>query len=244
MPFQALPTLSVGLAPGFWHVDELTCQLLSATEATFCFIVAVLLFLYLSLYGLIFSWLRLCLLTSIAVCAVFCNPSSFSRSPRVWLQPVLLSGISIILTASVLMADWIESYKLLGIEGLKFKRKKKKGLSYEDKCKIVREYQESELTLFQLSAKYQLSSSLIGNWVKLVERNGFEALESRRSRYFQTGEHMVKRLPKEEYEKENERLRKENERLRLENLLLKKVRALVEEREARNRAIGNGPSKN
>jgi transposase len=54
---------------------------------------------------------------------------------------------------------------------------------------------------------------------------------------------MVKRLPKEEYEKENERLRKENERLRLENLLLKKVKALVEEREARNRAIGRKPSK-
>jgi len=53
-----------------------------------------------------------------------------------------------------------------------------------------------------------------------------------------------KRLPKEECEKENERLRKENERLRLENLLLKKVRALVEEREARNRAIGRKPSKN
>ena len=143
-----------------------------------------------------------------------------------------------------ILYEWIESYKLLGIEGLKFKRKKKKRLSYEEKCKIVREYQESELTLFQLSAKYQLSSSIISNWVKLVERNGFEALESRRSRHFQTGEHMVKRLPKEEYEKENERLRKENERLRLENLLLKKVRALVEEREARNRAIGHGPSKN
>ena len=55
---------------------------------------------------------------------------------------------------------------------------------------------------------------------------------------------MIKRLPKEEYEKENERLRKENERLRLENLLLKKVRALVEEREAQNRAIGRKPSKN
>ena len=62
----------------------------------------------------------------------------------------------------------------------------------------------------------------------------------------------TKRLPKEEYEKENERLRKENERLRLENLLLKKVRAfllkkvraLVEEREAQNRAIGRKPSKN
>ena len=136
-----------------------------------------------------------------------------------------------------ILYEWIERYKLLGIEGLKLKSKKKKRLSYEEKCKIVREYQESELTLFQLSAKYQLSSSIIGNWVKLVERNGFEALESRRSRHFQTGEHMVKRLPKEEYEKENERLR-------LENLLLKKVRALVEEREAQNRAIGRKPSKN
>ena len=53
-----------------------------------------------------------------------------------------------------ILYEWIESYKLLGIEGLKFKRKKKKRLSYEEKCKIVREYQESELTLFQLSAKY------------------------------------------------------------------------------------------
>ena len=139
--------------------------------------------------------------------------------------------------------EWIETYKLRGIEGLKSKRKNKKRLSYEEKCKIVREYQESELTLFQLSAKYQLSSSLIGNWVILVERNGFEALESRRYRHSQTCEHMAKRLPKDECEKENERLRKENERLRLENLLLKKVRALVEEREARNRAIGRKPSK-
>ena len=118
MPFQALPTLSVGLAPGCWHVDELTCQLLSATEATFCFIVAVLLFLYLSLYGLIFSWLRLCLLTSIAVCAVFCNPSSFSRSPRVWLQQVLQSGISIIPAASVLMADRMISFTSSVLSGL------------------------------------------------------------------------------------------------------------------------------
>ena len=140
--------------------------------------------------------------------------------------------------------EWVAAYKDRGIQGLAPRRKRENRRSYEEKCKIVREYQESELTLFQLSAKYQLSSSIIGNWVKLVERNGFEALESRRSRHFQTGEHMVKRLPKEEYEKENERLRKENERLRLENLLLKKVRALVEEREARNRAIGHGPSKN
>ena len=43
---------------------------------------------------------------------------------------------------------------------------------------------------------------------------------------------------------ELELLRYENERLRAEVALLKKVRALVEEREARLRATGRKPSKN
>jgi transposase len=71
-----------------------------------------------------------------------------------------------------------------------------------------------------------------------------EALRRKKSETHKIGMARTKRLPKEEYEKENEHLRKENERLRLENLLLKKVRALVEEREARNKAIGRKPSKN
>ncbi len=45
-------------------------------------------------------------------------------------------------------------------------------------------------------------------------------------------------------ETELEILRYENERLRAENLLLKKVKALVEEREAQIRRIGRKPSKN
>ena len=143
-----------------------------------------------------------------------------------------------------LLYEWLETYKQRGVEGLKSKRKYKKWLSYEEKCKIVHEYQESELTLYQLSVKYGISSSALDTWIVTAKRNGFEALRSHKSRHFQTGNRMVKRLSKEEYEKDNERLRKENERLRLENLLLKKVRALVEEREARNRAIGRKPSKN
>ena len=91
---------------------------------------------------------------------------------------------------------------------------------------------------------FDIASSVLANWVRLAEREGFEALAPRKLGRPKTGGNMTKRLPKEEYEKENERLRKENERLRLENLLLKKVRALVEEREARNRAIGRKPSKN
>ena len=43
---------------------------------------------------------------------------------------------------------------------------------------------------------------------------------------------------------ELERLRYENEYLKAENALLKKVKALVEERENRLREIGRKPSKN
>ena len=143
-----------------------------------------------------------------------------------------------------ILFEWLAAYKDIGIDGLKPREKRPRRLSYEEKCRIIREYQESELTLYQLSAKYKVSSSQLGNWVRLAENEGgFEALTPKK-RGPKTGMVRMKRLPKEECEKENERLRKENERLRLENLLLKKVRALVEEREAQNRAIGRKPSKN
>ncbi len=143
-----------------------------------------------------------------------------------------------------ILYEWLAAYKDRGVQGLRPKGKRPKKLSYEEKCKIICEYQESELTLYQLSAKYDISSSVLAHWVRLAEREGIDALAPRKPGRPQTGRTMKKRLPKEEYEKENERLRKENERLRLENLLLKKVRALVEEREARDRAIGRKPSKN
>ena len=140
--------------------------------------------------------------------------------------------------------EWVAAYKDRGVQGLMPKSKRGNRRSYEEKCKIVREYQESELTLYQLSVKHNVSSSQLGNWVRSAEKKGFEALLPQKQGRPKTGMVRMKRLPKEECEKENERLRKENERLRLENLLLKKVKALVEEREARNRAIGRKPSKN
>ena len=140
--------------------------------------------------------------------------------------------------------DWLEKYKARGIEGLKPNGNEQKCFSYEEKCRIVREYQKSNITLYQFSAKYNISNATLSAWIKLVKSKECKVQDSHDSGHFQTGMCMVKKLPKEECEKENERLRKENERLRLEILLLKKVRALVEEREARNKAIGRKPSKN
>ena len=65
-----------------------------------------------------------------------------------------------------ILYEWLESYKLQGVDGLKSHGHKKKRLSYEEKCKIVREYKESNLTLYQLSVKYDISNSTISVWVK------------------------------------------------------------------------------
>ena len=53
-----------------------------------------------------------------------------------------------------------------------------------------------------------------------------------------------KRIYTEDELDELEQLRRRNEWLEAENALLKKVRALVEEKEARLRATGQKPSKN
>jgi len=86
-----------------------------------------------------------------------------------------------------ILFEWLAAYKDIGIDGLKPREKRPRRLSYEEKCRIIREYQESELTLFQLSAKYKVSSSQLGNWVRLAENEGFEALIPKKQGRQKTG---------------------------------------------------------
>ena len=141
--------------------------------------------------------------------------------------------------------EWLAIYKEKGVSGLENRRNcRKNQYSFEEKCQIIREYQESELTLPAISSKHGISSSTLQGWLSKVSKGGMDALARKQPAIKEQSSIVMKRIPKEECEKENERLRKENERLRAENLLLKKVKALVEEREAQNRRIGRGPSKN
>ena len=141
--------------------------------------------------------------------------------------------------------EWLAIYKEKGVSGLENRRNcRKNQYSFEEKCQIIREYQESELTLPAISSKHGISSSTLQGWLSKVSKGGMDALARKQPAIKEQSSIFMKRIPKEECEKENERLRKENERLRAENLLLKKVKALVEEREAQNRRIGRGPSKN
>ena len=112
------------------------------------------------------------------------------------------------------------------------------GYDEEIKLQVVRDYLEKGLSLMAVSLKYDIPSSTIKRWRAEYKVNGDSALKDKRKSLNKKTEHT------QEYLDELEMLRKRNEYLEAENALLKKVKALVEEREARLRAIGRGTSKN
>jgi transposase-like protein len=111
------------------------------------------------------------------------------------------------------------------------------------RAQVVRDVESKRLSLQEAIEKYGVSSSAIRSWVKIARSEGYAELYFHQRR---TGLLRDMGRPKKktlEQMTELERLKYENEMLRIENALLKKVKALVEEREARLRAIGHKPSK-
>ena len=134
-------------------------------------------------------------------------------------------------------------YQSEGPSGLLKKRNVK--ADYAFKLQVVRDIEENHLTLVEASLKYNVSSSQIRVWQKIARTQGYDALSITRPRGRPPKSDMGRpRKKKPEEMTELERLRYENECLRAENALLKKVKALVEAREARLKEIGRKPSKN
>ena len=111
----------------------------------------------------------------------------------------------------------------------------------ELKRKIVHDIEENHLTLWAASLKYGPSPKTIENWLHVARSDGYAALAMVRKRGLKKdmGRPRKNSSPLTELEK----LQKENQELKTEIALLKKVRALVAERNARLREIGHGPSK-
>ena len=107
---------------------------------------------------------------------------------------------------------------------------------------IVLDIEENHITLHAASLKYGASSTGIETWLRMYRQGGFSALEGIKKRGRPPG--MGRPRKNSKPLTELERLQKENQELKTEIALLKKVRALVEERNARLREIGRGPSKN
>ena len=73
--------------------------------------------------------------------------------------------------------EWLYIYKEKGICGLENKRIcKKNQYSFEKKCEIIREYQESELTLPEISSKHGIASSTLVGWLSKFNKDGKDAL--------------------------------------------------------------------
>ena len=134
---------------------------------------------------------------------------------------------------------WIQ-YQEIGIDALVRKTNIRAYGALKEK--IVRDYLENHLSLVEMSLKYNVSAARLNVWAKIAKEQGYAALyiQKRRGRPPKD----MGRPKKKEPQTELEKLQYENARLRAENDLLKKVKALVEAREARLREIGRKPSKN
>ena len=112
-------------------------------------------------------------------------------------------------------------------------------LSLEKKLEIVREVDQKQLSLSEVALKHLVPGCSLARWVKAYHQSGAAGLARKGA-----SDRMKKKRQRTEAElDELEMLRKRNEYLEAENALLKKVKALVEEREARLREIGRKPSK-
>ena len=134
-------------------------------------------------------------------------------------------------------------YQSEGPSGLLKKRNVK--ADYAFKLQVVRDIEENHLTLVDASLKYNVSSSRIQVWHRIARTQGYDALAITRPRGRPPKNDMGRpRKKKPEEMTELELLQLRVKELEAENALLKKVKALVEEREARLREIGRKPSKN
>lgn len=146
------------------------------------------------------------------------------------------------ISEQLLSSLWV-LYQSKGPSGLIKKNNIK--ADYAFKVQVLSDIEENHLTLVEASLKYNVCSSRISAWKKIARVNGYEALAITRPRGRPPKNDMGRpKKKKPEEMTELERLRYENECLRAENALLKKVKALVEAREARLKEIGRKPSKN
>ena len=115
--------------------------------------------------------------------------------------------------------------------------------SGELKQQIVLDIEKNHLTLVQASLKYGVSTGRLEVWNKIYREQGLDALLITKKRGRPPGMGRPRKKKPEEMT-ELERLRRENHLLKLELEIRKKAQALVEERKARLRAIGQGQFEN
>lgn len=126
-----------------------------------------------------------------------------------------------------LITLWLEQYKQHGKDGF-MRLPYNCRYNFEEKCQIICQIEEKHVPLHVVSAKYRVARSTLRCWRYIVRKNGYEALrEVKYGRKYASMGRPKKKEPVTELEK----LQRENELLRAENAYLKKLKALMTERE-------------
>ena len=135
---------------------------------------------------------------------------------------------------------WVKRHQYLGDRWLEKQTYPK--LTIEFKQNVVRQVLEKCLSCEDVALQNGVSESAVKNWVYKVKNAGYCSLYQTKSRGRPAKP--MGRPRKKEPQTELEILREQNERLRTEVALLKKVKALVEAKEAQLKELGRKPSKN
>ena len=151
------------------------------------------------------------------------------------------STISKELSISETMVNrWINIYQTFGLSG--FNKQSGKHVPLAFKVEVVRDVLEKSLSCEVAGLKYHVSESAVNTWVSKVKTGGYSALAQTK----QLGRPVkdMGRPKKKQPETELEKLQEELRYLKAENAYLKKLRALVQERIARESGKQSEPSKN
>ncbi len=136
--------------------------------------------------------------------------------------------------------EWLRQYRANGAEGLSMKNTR---YPVSLKVEVVSKILGKELSLHQASIDFRITRSVIQKWIKRVDAQGIESLSiDNRGRHGKSFMDKNAKKPPVQLSREQELLN-ENERLRAEVAYLKKLRALVEERIARESGSEPVPSK-
>ena len=106
------------------------------------------------------------------------------------------------------------------------------------KDKIIWKYREKSVPLHSLSAKYSVPYSSVSRCVSTYKRKGWSGVEGAVINFedlLRSGDHMEEVFTNAELKQKLKEALNENEYLRAENALLKKVKALMEAEERRNK---------
>jgi transposase len=135
---------------------------------------------------------------------------------------------------------WVARYQKYGSHGLM--RQPYTRSNYAFREEIVKEHLEEFISLTEISAKYLVARCTVIRWCKVAREQGYQALSElkRRGRPLKDMGRPKKQAPQTEIEILHERVKD----LEAENALLKKVNALVEEKEALLKRTGQKPSRN